>query len=90
MSGVPRPKGLHQVQNTNRVDQDTEANALVKAFILVAEVLEEGGHSPQLVGRAREVVRKAAAGERSCDLRLVVRRSADGGYIGTCQSMAMR
>ncbi|KAH9037095.1 hypothetical protein EDB85DRAFT_2201858 [Lactarius pseudohatsudake] len=83
LSGMPRPGAMHQVQITNGLDQITEANTLVKALILVPEVLEEGGHGLLLV-------REAAAGEIRCDLRLVVRRSADDGDIGTCKSVAMR
>jgi len=89
ISGIPRPEALHQVQSTNGLDQVTEANALVKALIPAAEVLEEGGHGLLLVLRAFKVVREAAARESRCDLRQIVRRSADGGDIGTCKSVAM-
>jgi len=89
MSGMPRPVTLHQVQSTNRVDRVKEANALVKAFIPAAEVPEEDGHGFVLVGRSLKVVREAAAGDFRCLLLVEARRSADGGDIGTCQSVAM-
>ncbi len=86
---MPRPEALHQVQSMNSLNKVTEANALVKALILAAEVLEVEGRGLLLVSRAQKIVREASAGESRCDLRLVTCRSADGGDIGTCQSVAM-
>ncbi len=66
-----------------------EANALVKALILSAEVLEEDGHGPFLVVGGFKVVREAAPGEFCRELWHVARRSADGSDPGTCKSMAV-
>src|ERR1700761_773454 len=73
----------------NRLDQVMEANALEKALILVAQLLEEGGHGLVLVRRAIKVVREAATGHSRSPLRIKLRRPADGSDIGTYESMAM-
>ncbi|KAH9171385.1 hypothetical protein EDB89DRAFT_1907062 [Lactarius sanguifluus] len=83
MSGMPRPEALHQIQGQDR--QVTKAKALVKPLIPIAKVLEEGRHGLLLVSRVEKVVREAATGETRCDLRLVARRSVDGGDPGTYQ-----
>ena len=49
MSGMARPAALHRVLSTNKLDQVTEGNALVKALTPSAEVPEKGGHGLLLV-----------------------------------------
>ena len=56
MSGIPRPPGLHRLQTMNWSGRIVAtANALVETGILVAEVMEEGGHHGLLVFLARKV-----------------------------------
>jgi len=64
-------------------------NALAKALIPVAEVLDEGGHGPLLAARAWKVVREAAAGEARRELRQVASCSADRNDPGTYESVAV-
>jgi hypothetical protein len=71
------------------LDQVTRVNALVEAAILMADLLDEGGHRQLLVVRARKEDREAAAGDARCDLWHVVRCSANGSDVGTCKSVAV-
>jgi len=64
-------------------------NELVQVLILVAEVLEVGGHGILLVGRARKVVREAASGDPRSDLGSVIRRAANGSDPWTYESVVV-
>jgi hypothetical protein len=66
-----------------------DTNALVHALILIAEVLEEGGHDLFLVKWAGKVVRESAAREPRRNFWFVVHRSANGSDIGACGSVIM-
>jgi hypothetical protein len=83
MSGIPRPDWLHY--NVRIAHQVTDANALVKALILVLHGLdlEEAGHGLLLVVRAQKVVREAAAGNARRNL-WQARRSANSSDPRTC------
>ena len=56
-------------------------------MILVAEVLEEGGHCVSLVGREVKVVREAATGDARRNLGVFVRHAADASDLGTYESV---
>ncbi len=62
MSGKPRPDSLHKLQSKKRSDRVAATDALVEAVMLVAKVVEEGGHDLVLVLWALKIVREAAAG----------------------------
>src|ERR1700761_5387982 len=86
MSGTPRPRALHKLEK--KLGKATEEDALVKAVILTAEVLEEGGHGDVLVRRLREVLREAAAGGNPCHLPVVACGCTNAGDPGTFESVA--
>src|ERR1700761_800896 len=86
MSGTPRPRALHKLEK--RLGKATEEDALVKAVILAAEVLEEGGHGDVLVRRLRKVLPEAAAGETRCYLRVVACGCTNASDPGTFESVA--
>src|SRR6266702_364335 len=86
ISGTPRPPALHKITKSEDASgRVTVANALVKAVILVAEVLEEGRHDLSLVGLPRKVSRETATGD-NCRLLRVSRRAADASDKGTCEN----
>src|SRR6266702_3165668 len=89
MSGTPRPSGLHRSQIKNRSGEVIAASALVEPGILVAEVLEEGGHRAALVAPPRKDEREAAPGEVCRDLWFVAGRAADASDTGTCENVAV-
>ncbi len=89
MSGMPRPPGLHKLHSKSRSGRAMAANVLVKAGILVAEALEEGGHHLVLIPWPRKVVREAAPREGSRDLGSEVLRTADASDVRTCESVAV-
>ena len=89
MSGTPRPPALAQItKSDNRSDRVTVTDALVKAIIQAAEVLEEGALSWQLCrGKYTE---KRPTGEARRNLRFVARRSAYASDPGTWEKRGRR
>ena len=87
---MPRPEALNSSHNylvgIGRVSSRRK-NALVKAFILASDPLEEGGYGIILVGRTRKIVRESAPGHVRRDLGEMARRSADASDIGTCETV---
>jgi hypothetical protein len=61
-------------------------NALVQAFILLAEASLEDGHIIDLIRRDREMVRETAPREARRDLGTLARRPTHASDIGTCET----